>query len=171
GVVAHAARSGNSVAVAPEGTRSKTGQLQPFKKGAFHLQEQLAWPVLPVVVQGAFELCPPCAAFPLSGQVVLRYLPAIQSGPSRADMAVVVRNRLQASLEDIPVTAGAPLTWCGRLANVGAVLATYVLTWRWGAAASSVGLRALGLTPAAAAMAFAAYVVAMTMIIRVGYCK
>ena len=34
--------------IAPEGTRSKTGHLSEFKKGAFHMWEQMQAPIVPV---------------------------------------------------------------------------------------------------------------------------
>jgi 1-acyl-sn-glycerol-3-phosphate acyltransferase len=37
----------------PEGTRSKTGELLPFKKGFVHLAIATGWPVVPVVLHGA----------------------------------------------------------------------------------------------------------------------
>ena len=39
----------------PEGTRSVTGELQPFKKGAFYLAIQCQAPVVPVAMTGAFS--------------------------------------------------------------------------------------------------------------------
>ena len=55
-----ASRSGGAaVQIAPEGTRSKTGQLMDFKKGPFYLQEQLQADIFPVVSFGAFDLYPP----------------------------------------------------------------------------------------------------------------
>lgn len=44
------------ILISPEGTRSKTGNLVPFKKGAFHLQQQINKPVIPCIIFGAFEL-------------------------------------------------------------------------------------------------------------------
>jgi 1-acyl-sn-glycerol-3-phosphate acyltransferase len=40
---------GTSVAIMPEGTRSKDGQLQPFKKGGFHLAIETGATILPYV--------------------------------------------------------------------------------------------------------------------------
>jgi 1-acyl-sn-glycerol-3-phosphate acyltransferase len=44
--------SGTHVWIAPEGTRSKTGRLLPFKKGAFYLALEAGLPILPVTVSG-----------------------------------------------------------------------------------------------------------------------
>jgi putative phosphoserine phosphatase/1-acylglycerol-3-phosphate O-acyltransferase len=43
-------RDGKSVCIAPEGTRSATGRLGPFKKGAFHLAIQARVPMVPIVI-------------------------------------------------------------------------------------------------------------------------
>ncbi|MCP4674629.1 MAG: 1-acyl-sn-glycerol-3-phosphate acyltransferase [Deltaproteobacteria bacterium] len=39
----------------PEGTRSKCGQLLPFKKGIVHLAVQTRFPVVPFVVHGSYK--------------------------------------------------------------------------------------------------------------------
>jgi 1-acyl-sn-glycerol-3-phosphate acyltransferase len=44
---------GNSFLVFPEGTRSRTGELQPFKKGAFILALKAQAPIVPVAIVGA----------------------------------------------------------------------------------------------------------------------
>jgi 1-acyl-sn-glycerol-3-phosphate acyltransferase len=52
-------RSGRPLVMFPEGTRSRDGNLAPFKKGAFHLALQAGVPVVPVSLQGTFEAMPP----------------------------------------------------------------------------------------------------------------
>lgn len=47
-----------AVVIFPEGTRSPTGELQPFKKGAFVLAIQAGVPVVPVAVTGTHEIMP-----------------------------------------------------------------------------------------------------------------
>lgn len=49
---------GKSVAIAPEGTRSLSPKLLPFKKGAFHLALQAGVPILPVVIHNAGDVAP-----------------------------------------------------------------------------------------------------------------
>ncbi|MGQ4600243.1 HAD-IB family hydrolase [Nocardia sp. R6R-6] len=50
-------RGGLSIAMAPEGTRSYTPEVGPFKKGAFHIAIQAGVPVIPVVIRNAGEIC------------------------------------------------------------------------------------------------------------------
>ena len=45
-------RAGTSVLVFPEGTRSATGRLLPFKKGAFLLASKSGVPVVPIAING-----------------------------------------------------------------------------------------------------------------------
>ena len=49
-------RNGTSLAIAPEGTRTPTPRLRPFKKGAFHIAMQAGVPLVPVVLRNAGQL-------------------------------------------------------------------------------------------------------------------
>eukprot|EP01006_Ploeotia_vitrea_P020790 TRINITY_DN53094_c0_g1_i1.p2 TRINITY_DN53094_c0_g1~~TRINITY_DN53094_c0_g1_i1.p2 ORF type:complete len:406 (-),score=178.96 TRINITY_DN53094_c0_g1_i1:29-1246(-) len=72
-------RWGRSIALSPEGTRSKTGRLLPFKNGPFHLTVATKLPVQPVLIIGAHELWPPGQSFASSGEVTIRYLPCVHA--------------------------------------------------------------------------------------------
>jgi 1-acyl-sn-glycerol-3-phosphate acyltransferase len=47
-------RAGNSVIMFPEGTRSRDGNLQPYKSGAFRLAKEAATDILPIAIKGTF---------------------------------------------------------------------------------------------------------------------
>ena len=51
-------RNGVSVVVFPEGTRTYTGQMGKFKKGAFRMATDLHLPIVPVTLRGCFEGLP-----------------------------------------------------------------------------------------------------------------
>jgi 1-acyl-sn-glycerol-3-phosphate acyltransferase len=51
-------KHGKSYVVYPEGTRSQTGRLQPFKKGAFMMAIDAGVPIVPVSISGATAIMP-----------------------------------------------------------------------------------------------------------------
>lgn len=61
---------GDTLAIAPEGTRSTTGQLLQFKKGPFHIWEEFQTPIVPIVTFGAFDLYPPGRQMTHAGKVI-----------------------------------------------------------------------------------------------------
>jgi 1-acyl-sn-glycerol-3-phosphate acyltransferase len=50
--------NGVSVVIFPEGTRTKTGSMSRFKKGAFRIATDLSLPIVPVTIKGSFECLP-----------------------------------------------------------------------------------------------------------------
>ncbi len=63
---------GVSVMMFPEGTRSKTGQMLPFKAGAFTIARQANAPIVPIVIDGSFEAVPPDGILRQKGVVRVR---------------------------------------------------------------------------------------------------
>lgn len=49
-------KTGYSIMLAPEGSRHHPGRIGPFKKGAFRLAADLQYPVIPIFIEGAYEL-------------------------------------------------------------------------------------------------------------------
>jgi len=49
-------RQGKSVVMYPEGTRSTTGEVGSFKKGAFHLAHQAGVKIVPVSIKGTYQV-------------------------------------------------------------------------------------------------------------------
>lgn len=51
-------QTGTSIWIAPEGTRSRTGELGPFRKGGFHLALQSGCRILPITIIGTRKVLP-----------------------------------------------------------------------------------------------------------------
>jgi 1-acyl-sn-glycerol-3-phosphate acyltransferase len=47
------------VVIFAEGTRSRTGRLLPFKKGAFVLAQETGIPIIPTIVTGSYDIMRP----------------------------------------------------------------------------------------------------------------
>lgn len=86
GRVREAVLRGMSIYLAPEGTRSKTGELGTFKKGGFLVAQQTGTPILPVTLRGTRDVLPSHSAFPARG----------------VDVDVIVHEPLEVEREDDP---------------------------------------------------------------------
>lgn len=125
-----AAKSGNScIVIAPEGTRSTTGQLNTFKKGVFHMWEQLKSPIVPFITYGAFELFPKKSWVNTTGRVHARYLKPIlpSEATSRQQMEILLRRRMLEALKDCPPGLDKEISTSGYIAHVLGVTATLAL--------------------------------------------
>jgi 1-acyl-sn-glycerol-3-phosphate acyltransferase len=96
-------RSGNSFLIFPEGTRSRTGQLLPFKKGGFIMAIEAQVPIVPVAVHGGRDAMRKGSAFVQPVMVSVRVGPPIPTaGLTMADRDALiarVRTNIQALLE------------------------------------------------------------------------
>lgn len=82
---AEALRDGRNVGVFAEGTRSATGELQPFKSGAFRLAAETKAPILPVAILGSRPMLPKGSALVDRGSITLRVLEPIAPGEATPD--------------------------------------------------------------------------------------
>lgn len=64
---------GWSLLIYPEGTRSTTGMLQPFKSGTGLLARELRIPVVPIGIEGTHHILPKGASWPRPGPVTVRF--------------------------------------------------------------------------------------------------
>ncbi len=96
--------NGKSVLFFPEGTRSRSGSLMPFKKGAFRLAVELGLPILPVVIHGTNKILPSDTTDLAPGNARLEILPPIEtSGMDEHDigeLSNLTRNAIQNCLDD-----------------------------------------------------------------------
>jgi 1-acyl-sn-glycerol-3-phosphate acyltransferase len=70
-------KNGTSVVIFPEGTRSRTHEMLPFKKGAFWFAFDLNLPILPVTINGTRKILPSGTMNLLPGKAEIIIHPAI----------------------------------------------------------------------------------------------
>ena len=103
-------RAGNTFLVFPEGTRSRSGQLGTFKKGAFVAAIAARSRVVPVAVHGTRELMPRGGFRIRPGTVRVRVLDPVDAGQySYADRDLLVgevRERIAAALAELGAATG-----------------------------------------------------------------
>jgi 1-acyl-sn-glycerol-3-phosphate acyltransferase len=65
-------KNGKCVVMYPEGTRTSTGEIGDFKKGAFHLALDAGVDVVPIHIKGTFDVWPKKSKTITPGDVVVR---------------------------------------------------------------------------------------------------
>ncbi|NBX75236.1 MAG: 1-acyl-sn-glycerol-3-phosphate acyltransferase [Proteobacteria bacterium] len=63
-------KRGASIVIFPEGTRTRTGKLLPFKKGAFKTAQNSGVPIVPIAISGTYQIAPP-GQWPSRGHSVI----------------------------------------------------------------------------------------------------
>ncbi len=74
-------RNGWNLLLFPEGTRSRSGEMAPFKAGISVLARFTRRPVVPVRVEGGASILPCGSFFPRPGRITVRYGPSLRCGP------------------------------------------------------------------------------------------
>lgn len=77
--------SGEPVLIFPEGTRTRTGELQNFKPGLGLIAWELNVPIVPVYIEGTFEAMPAGKAFPVPARVRVTFGPPLRMEEYRAN--------------------------------------------------------------------------------------
>ena len=101
---AQSLRDGNCFLIFPEGTRTRTGELGPFKRGAFVAAIEAGSRIVPAVLSGVGELMPRGRLRIRPGTVRLRLLEPVAAGryshEERERLASEVRSRIAAALAE-----------------------------------------------------------------------
>jgi 1-acyl-sn-glycerol-3-phosphate acyltransferase len=89
-------RAGTSLIVFPEGTRSRDGRVQPFKKGPFALALEARVPIVPVAVSGSAEVTPRGLVAVWPGTIHVAVGEPIDPAhyPDRLSLLEIVRSRI-----------------------------------------------------------------------------
>jgi 1-acyl-sn-glycerol-3-phosphate acyltransferase len=100
-------RGGNSFLIFPEGTRSRTAELLPFKKGGFIMAIKAQAPIVPVAVQGGRDAMRKGSAIVRPVTVSVRVgAPIETAGRSLKDRDAIIaetRRRIEALVAEGPV--------------------------------------------------------------------
>ncbi len=94
---------GFSFLIFPEGTRSRDGKLQPFKRGGFFLAVNSQVPIFPVSIKGSYALLPKGSFFVKKGKVGVMFHPPVSVlGYDRNNLSQLmgkVRSVIQSGLD------------------------------------------------------------------------
>jgi 1-acyl-sn-glycerol-3-phosphate acyltransferase len=98
---AHQIRDGKSVIIFPEGTRTRDGRLLPFKRGGFLLAARAGVPVVPVTINGSFQINPGGALRLYGGSVTIRIQPplTVPEGMKRSSAEEYLLTQVRSSIE------------------------------------------------------------------------
>lgn len=105
-------QAGRVVCIYPEGERSWDGALQPFRPGTLRLALQAGVPILPVGIEGMYEIWPRWRSLPrLGGVVHLRFgepihLPVPPNRAEREAALPAAEARIRAALLALSGEAG-----------------------------------------------------------------
>lgn len=95
-----ALKSGHNLIIFPEGTRSRDGRIQAFKKTFAQLSKEFKVPVVPVAIKGAFEAFPPNRWIPRPRRITVSFLDPVMPDPKDMqrildEVEEAIRSRLQ----------------------------------------------------------------------------
>lgn len=96
-------QGGKSIAAFPEGTRTKSEEMLPFKKGVFTISKEGRIPIVPIAVIGSAKALASGSYFMRPATVELRILPALKGedffSMSVEEMANHTRSLIQKEIE------------------------------------------------------------------------
>lgn len=95
-------KSGVNLTVFPEGTRSRSGKLLPFKKGPFHLAMESQAPIIPMSIHGTETMMPKQGVRVRTGTAVIVFHAPIwpRDYPDRDALAQAVREKIASALPE-----------------------------------------------------------------------
>lgn len=104
----HAARlmkeKGHSFLIFPEGTRSRNGKMQEFRRGGFFLATTSQSAIIPISIQGSYDLMPKGKFFVKKGKIKVAFHPPVSvHGYYKDNLPVLlekVRNEIQSGLAE-----------------------------------------------------------------------
>lgn len=93
---------GASLVVFPEGARTWDGHMRTFRKGAFQLAMEFHLPVVPVSIDGAFDVMPRTARLPLWGHIALHIHRPLEAPADEAARTTVMEETRRVIASTLP---------------------------------------------------------------------
>ncbi len=95
--------NGVSLVVFPEGSRSFTGHMGKFKKGAFQLADELQLSIVPVTIAGSFQVMPRTSKWIHRHRLVLTiHDPIVPKGSGSADIFALRDEAYKVVMDGLP---------------------------------------------------------------------
>ena len=93
-------RSGKSVVLFPEGTRTRNLQLLPFKRGGFMLAQKAGVPVIPVTINGSGRINPAGRKRLYRGTISVTLHPPVMpaTGVSRSEAETILITKVESAI-------------------------------------------------------------------------
>ncbi len=96
-------KDGVSLVVFPEGARTFTGKMGKFKKGAFQLADDLQLPVVPVTIEGSFEILPRTGKWVHRHKMILTiHKPIMPTGKGSENIKEIMNESYNVIEESLP---------------------------------------------------------------------
>lgn len=96
---------GYSYLIFPEGTRSRDGKMQSFRRGAFFLAINSEAPIVPITIEGTYDLMPKGSPLTKKGTIrVIFHQAASVDGLNEEDMPALmeyVRARIRSGFQEV----------------------------------------------------------------------
>ena len=89
-------QGGMSLVVFPEGARTWDGKMRQFKRGAYRLAVEFGLPVVPITINGAFDVMPRFKKIPLYGHITLTIHKPIEAVDGVHDLSALMTESFEA---------------------------------------------------------------------------
>ena len=98
-------QNGISLVVFPEGIRTLTGHMAKFRRGAFQLADELQLPVVPMTIDGSFDVLPMQRGFNFVTWHPLRLIihaPIVPEGQGPEEVQRILEQSYETIMQDLP---------------------------------------------------------------------
>jgi 1-acyl-sn-glycerol-3-phosphate acyltransferase len=108
-------RKGNSIVIFPEAGRSSERDMKPFQRGAFLLAIRSQLPIVPVAIDGTWDVLPATRITTRPGIVTIRFAPPVDTGTLPVSAKDSLMESTRAQINSMLLThrdpeTGAPLS-------------------------------------------------------------